>query len=193
MAKNPLEDRDDIVAAMFAAQIGGELNYVDKQTTNRPNNQPQALRLDPKKFLGSKHTGAIPSIQQHKPTNLNVGQTIQPAAINDLMIPLPEPAEGHQIKNKVQIAKGLLNDQATYQEPAKINDTPLDQEQLELPMPVYRNEKPKNVGEWFSYIDKRLNDIELHIDNRLNIIQNKIDKMLIKKSRIKPSQSKDLQ
>ena len=138
--------RDDVAAAVFAAQLGAELTFIDKQTTNRPDIQPQANRTDPKHFLRSPVPNAPvappPPPVQYDPYNM-ANNIVQPRALQDIMIPLPEG-----VKNTAQVPQ-----QAPLQ-----NNGPV---QLELPMTINEKGKPQNPEQWFNYLDKKLDDMDV--------------------------------
>ena len=56
---------DQLAVASFAADLAAGLNYVDKQTTNRPSQQPPALRTNPKDLITKlvQETRIVPSNQ----------------------------------------------------------------------------------------------------------------------------------
>lgn len=59
-------NEDQIAIASFAADLAAGLNYVDKQTTNRPSQQPPALRTNPKTLITKlvQETRKVPTNQQ---------------------------------------------------------------------------------------------------------------------------------
>lgn len=141
--------RDDVAAAVFAAQLGAELTFIDKQTTSKPDTQPQANRTNPKQFLRGPvpNTPVAPSPQpiQYDPYNTD-NNVVQPRALQDIMIPLPE---GINPPTKFSPLPPSL---------APTNNGPV---QLELPMTINEKGKPQNIEQWFNYLDKKLDDMDV--------------------------------
>lgn len=156
---NIIEDRDDVAAAIFAAQLGADLKYVDRQTTNKPNQQPHANRLDPKKFLKSQHQF---SQQPNPPPNLyestNSDQIVPTKPLKDLIIPLPDGAQPIPQNNQIQ----------------------KNGEQLELPLKINENKKPTTIAQWFLDIDKKIEDLDLKLTLEIQKINKSIRDLIIK-------------
>jgi hypothetical protein len=147
---NNLEDRDDVVAAMMAAQIGAGLKYIDNQTTSRPFKQPPANRIDPNTFV-RKH---VPVAGQ-TPLTDSVQKQINPVDVQnlkDILIPAPTVE---------------INKQQTVAPSNKL-------QQLELPISVQNLKKPQTVIEWFEHMDKKIDDLEFYLQNQINVIHNNI-------------------
>ena len=143
-----INKRDDVAAAVFAAQLGAELTFIDKQATNRPDMQPQANRTNPKQFLRTPvpNVPVAPPPQpiQYDPYNM-ANNVVQPRALQDIMIPLPE-----DIKPPTKISP-LPPSLAP-------NNGPV---QLELPMTINEKGKPQNPEQWFNYLEKKLDDMDV--------------------------------
>lgn len=133
--------RDDVAAAVFAAQLGSELKFIDSQTTNRPNQQPPANRTNPQSFL----KGPVQQPPQTRmiqpasdPYEMNQ-QIITPRPLQDIMIPLP----------------------AGVPHPTPAAPPNNTSKQLELPMTINEISRPKTAEQWFSNMEKRLDDMEV--------------------------------
>lgn len=141
--------RDDVAAAVFAAQLGSELKFIDSQTTNRPNQQPPANRTNPQTFLRG------PVQQEYRPQQRMMQQPandpyemsqqiIAPRPLQDIMIPMP---------NGVTLPQQT---QAPRPQPA-----PQDDNQMLLPMTINEKGKPQNPEQWFNYLEKKLDDMDV--------------------------------
>lgn len=135
-----VDKRDDVAAALFAAQLGNDLKFIDKQTTNKPNNQPPANRTNPNAFL--RGPMSVPPPQQQPvidPYEMNE-TTIAARPIQNLMIPMPD-----------DIRKAIPRPQ----------QPPQDDNQLLLPMTINEKGKPQNSVQWFEYLDKKIDDMDV--------------------------------
>ncbi len=140
-----LDKRDDVAAALFAAQLGNDLKFIDSQTTNKPNNQPPANRTNPNAFL--RGPANMPPSQPVQPVidpyEMNE-TTIAARPIQNLMIPLPD-----------DIKKAMPQ---TNPQPQQKQTGP---QQLELPMTINEKGKPQNSAQWFEYLDKKIDDMDV--------------------------------
>ena len=148
--RSNLEDRDDVAAALIAAEINAGLRYVDSQTTNRPSQQPPASRLDPKKFINKNR----PPVNIQQPIVKNepppqVGQQVNAVPVENLLVPMPE---GTTIPKPTQTTG-----------PA----------QMELPLNVSssENKEPQNAPDWFRHLNRKLDNIQHTLDIKLSNIQ----------------------
>ena len=161
-------DRDDVVAAVFAAELNQGLKEVDDKTTNRPNMTPPAARLDPRSLL---RRGA-PNPQGVFNTE-DVGPSFAPVPLKDLLIPMPGgPAVVDP--NAKMVSPPPLPSQAN----------PL---QLELGLPSTDAKRPGSAPAWFEHLDKRLNGLESDIrilTNRVIELKNIVLAKRTKKSTI---------
>jgi len=166
---NIIENRDDVAVAVFAAQLGAELKYVDQATTNKPSQQPQANRLNPRSFLRE-------SVQLNNPqepiqyNNSDPNNIIVPTTpLKDLIIPLPDQAQMPLQQSKIG-------------------------EQLELPLKINERGKPTTVIQWFSYIDQKIDDLDLKLTLETQKINKAIRDLIIemnngKRRKIKVNQN----
>lgn len=126
-------NEDQLVVAQFAADLVANLGYVDQQTTNRPSQQPPALRTNAKDFITDlvKQTRSTPSNQQQ-------------------LIPSPAPASIPQVSMPIQ--------QPSVQQPTigQINQLSKNPAQLELVFDI--NEKTQIIKN-FEAINLTLNKI----------------------------------
>lgn len=139
--------RDDVAAALFAAQLGSELTFIDKQTTNRPNRQPPANRTNPNSFLRAPVNAppAMPSqTPRIDPYEMN-NQVIPNRPIHELMIPLPNT--NPTPNNNSLPPQQVVNDNGP--------------KQLELPMSINEKGKPQNAEQWFNHLDKKIDDMDV--------------------------------
>lgn len=158
---NPLLERDDVVAAMFAAEVNRGLKYVDKQTTNRPSAQPPASRLNPQAMVEKKNT---PAVNRQINNIENPSNSLTPQALSDLLIPMPAG---------VTIPKP----EATQ------TPTQPDAEQLQLPLNIVENKKPENAQQWFEHIDKKITEFEINIEMKFNRVYRILEDLKPKKRR----------
>ena len=163
MNNRNLEERDDVAAALIAAEIGAGLKYVDSQTTSRPNRQPPASRLNPKTFINPNAPKVnMPTAQQRPPSiPLQEGQMIAPNNVGDLMIPLPEDIPPEMVKNH-----------ASNKPPTPV-PTQAATGQLELNIDVseINIKEPQNAPDWFKRLDNKLNKIQETLDVKLASMQ----------------------
>ena len=94
---NPTEQMD---IALIAAEFASQLKNIDKNTTTKASTNPDACRLDPKKFVpkgadvlrhlrGEPVSNAIPVVPP-TPTHNSPSQPMPTGNVEDLLIPLPE-------------------------------------------------------------------------------------------------------
>jgi len=83
-------NEDQFAVAQFAADLAANLGYVDKQTTNRPSQQPPALRTDPKSFIKRlvQETRNVPNNQQQLAAQQQILQ--QAATVQVPQIPVEQ-------------------------------------------------------------------------------------------------------
>lgn len=148
-------DRDDVLAAVFAAEINQGLRDVDSKTTSRPLQTPPAARLDPKSLL---RPDAPPAVSNPPPQT-----PFGPANIKDILIPLPD---------------GMKLPSPTPPTPTKSNS-----QQLELNLPTTDVKKPSSAPEWFEYLDKRLDGLKFDIYTLTNRVIELKQAVLAKKQR----------
>jgi hypothetical protein len=143
-----IDSSDSAAAAFFAAELASGLKYVDKQTTNRPSQQPQANRLNPQEFLRNiPQPQRLPTPPSHHNDNVARG-IIESKPINELLIPVPQPPTP------------IVSEQPKSQN----NTTAV---QLELPLNIHEKKPPTNISEWFGHLDNKLDELE--IKNRIEI------------------------
>ena len=139
-----IDQRDDITAAMFAAQLGAELKYVDSQTTERPHLTPPAYRINnPESFL-RKSTNPQPSNPYYQGP-IEPGQILPTTSLKDLMIPISE-----DIRNAPSVVQ-----QKDIPEKNAIGT------QMELPLKINDTKRPTTLVQWFEHIEQKINDLEL--------------------------------
>jgi len=138
-----VDKRDDVAAALFAAQLGNDLKFIDKQTTNKPNNQPPANRTNPNAFLRGPMSAPPPQQPIIDPYEMNE-TTIAARPIQNLMIPMPEDIR-----------------KAMPQQAPRPQQAPQDDNQMLLPMTINEKGKPQNSAQWFEYLDKKIDDMDV--------------------------------
>jgi len=163
-------DRDDVVAAVFATQINKGLKYIDEQTTSRPLQTPPASRLKPKELLRTGH----PQVQVGQsgpvqPTEIvDSSPLFEPEPLKNILIPLPEGV------NSPELGPAIVN-------PIAVATPAPPSAQLELPLQITPKKKPETGGEWFQYLDEKIDKVALDIEMRQNRIINLLNELVSKK------------
>lgn len=94
-------NEDQLAAAQFAMELAAGLGYVDQQTTNRPSNQPPALRTDPRELVKKV-------VQETRTVQSNQAQLVAPQQTQVQQIPMPAPIQQQILQQPIMQTQPII-------------------------------------------------------------------------------------